>query len=114
MSCHFTKQVLVQLDFLRLWKGNEASKTDVCLLPGQLEKKVARIHRPSLGAVLTFFAEEHADYIAVQIASRLKATVFEQRWCADTAMLAKFHTLALSWFLALASLLPNVSRSLTG
>ena len=60
-----------------MWKGNEACKTDVCLLPGQLEKNVAILHRPALGAVLTFFAKEHADYIAVQIGSRLKATVFE-------------------------------------
>ena len=66
MSCYFTKQVLVQLDFLRLWKGNEACKTDVCLLPGQLEEKVARLHLLALGEVLTVFAQEYAVHVRVK------------------------------------------------
>ena len=49
MSFSFTKLVLAQLDFLR-WKENEACKTDVCFLPGQLEEKVARLHFLALGA----------------------------------------------------------------
>ena len=50
MSFSFTKQVLAQLDFLRWWKENEACKTAVCFLPGQLEEKVARLHLLALGA----------------------------------------------------------------
>ena len=56
-----------QLDLLTYGKENKAYKKDVHLFPIQLDEKLTVLHLPALGAVLTFFAKEHADYIAVQI-----------------------------------------------
>jgi len=66
MSCSFTNQVLAQLDLVNNWKGAKAYKNDVYLLPKALDEKVARLHLPALGAVLTTLSKEQADYIGVK------------------------------------------------
>merc|ERR1712070_999711 len=65
MSCSFTNQTLAQLDLLKNWKETKAYKNDVYLLPKALDEKVARLHLPALGAVLTVPSKEQADYIGV-------------------------------------------------
>merc|ERR1712057_13638 len=67
MSCSFTNQVLAQLDILNNWKETKAYKNDVYLLPKALDEKVARLHLPALGAVLTELTKEQADYIGVKV-----------------------------------------------
>jgi len=64
MSCSFTNQVLAQLDLLRNQK-DKAYKNDVYLLPKELDEKVASLHLPALGAVMTKLTKEQADYIGV-------------------------------------------------
>merc|ERR1712039_441396 len=44
MSCSFTNQVLAQLDLLKNTKENKGYKTQVYLLPKNLDEKVARLH----------------------------------------------------------------------
>ena len=66
MSCSFTYQVLGQLDFLKDWEETKACKNDVYLLPKALDEKVASLHLPALGAELTKFTKEQADYIGVK------------------------------------------------
>jgi len=65
MSCSFTNQVLAQIDLMNNWKGPKSYKNDVYLLPKELDEKVARLHLPALGAVLTTLTKEQADYIGV-------------------------------------------------
>jgi len=65
MSCSFTNQVLAQIDLMNNWKGPKSYKNDVYLLPKELDEKVARLHLPALGAVLTTLSKEQADYIGV-------------------------------------------------
>merc|ERR1712083_249588 len=63
MSCSFTNQTLAQLDLLRNWKETDASKkykNDVYLLPKELDEKVASLHLPALGAVLTTLTQEQS------------------------------------------------------
>ena len=52
-------------------KESAAFKTHVYLIAKQLDVKVAILHLPPLGAVLTFFAKEHA----VHVRAKLKAAV---------------------------------------
>ena len=52
-----TNQVLVQLDFLRYWRENEACKTDVCFVPRQLDEEVAMPHFLAHDAALTVLAQ---------------------------------------------------------
>jgi len=66
MSCSFTNQTLAQLDLLKNWKETKAYKNQVYLLPKELDEKVARLHLPALGAVLTQLTKEQADYIGVK------------------------------------------------
>merc|ERR1712003_562469 len=66
MSCSFTNQVLAQLDLLKNWKETKAYKNDVYLLPKALDEKVASLHLPALGAVMTKLTKEQADYIGVK------------------------------------------------
>merc|ERR1712127_483846 len=66
MSYSFTNQVLAQLDLLKNWKETKAYKNDVHLLPKYLDEKVARLHLPALGAVLTNMSAEQAAYIGVK------------------------------------------------
>merc|ERR1711865_114849 len=65
MSCSFTNQTLAQLDLMNNWKGPKSYKNDVYLLPKELDEKVARLHLPALGAVLTKLSKEQSDYIGV-------------------------------------------------
>ncbi|KAL9139707.1 S-adenosyl-L-homocysteine hydrolase [Amphidinium carterae] len=66
MSCSFTNQVLAQLDLLKNWKETKGYANDVYLLPKELDEKVAKLHLPALGAVLTELTTEQADYIGVK------------------------------------------------
>ena len=45
----------------------KAFKTDVQLLPKELDEKVATLHFMVLGAVLTVFAQEQAVYISIKV-----------------------------------------------
>jgi adenosylhomocysteinase len=65
MSCSFTNQTLAQLDLLKNIKEKKY-KNDGYLLPKELDEKVARLHRPALGAQLTTLTKEQADYIGVK------------------------------------------------
>merc|ERR1712147_190230 len=79
MSCSFTNQTLAQLDLLRNWKEQDASKkykNDVYLLPKDLDEKVARLHLPALGAELTELSKEQADYIGVSVAGPYKGDTY--------------------------------------
>ena len=73
MSCFFTGQVLAQLDSLRRWKETAACETHVYILPKQLHEKVATLHLPALGAVLTVFAQEHAVHVRVKVEGSFKS-----------------------------------------
>jgi len=66
MSCSFTNQTLAQLE---LWKERDTGKykNDVYLLPKHLDEKVARLHLPALGAVLTKLTKEQSDYVDIPI-----------------------------------------------
>jgi len=76
MSCSFTNQVLAQLDLLKNWKETKAYKNDVYLLPKSLDEKVARLHLPALGAVLTVPTKEQADYIGVALEGPYKGDTY--------------------------------------
>merc|ERR1712127_867903 len=76
MSCSFTNQVLAQLDLLKNWKETKAYKNDVYLLPKVLDEKVARLHLPALGAVLTTLSKEQADYIGVKVGGPFKGDTY--------------------------------------
>jgi adenosylhomocysteinase len=65
MSCSFTNQTLAQIDLLNNWKKKGNYKNDVYLLPKALDEKVARLHLPALGAVMSKLSKEQADYIGV-------------------------------------------------
>merc|ERR1719198_2521664 len=67
MSCSFTNQTLAQIDLLNNWKKNGTYKNDVYLLPKALDEKVARLHLPALGAVMSELSKEQADYIGVPV-----------------------------------------------
>ena len=58
-----------QLDLLTYGKENKPYKKDVYLFPIQLDEKLAVLHLPALGAVLTVFAQEHQ----FMLVSRFKA-----------------------------------------
>merc|ERR1711937_603676 len=76
MSCSFTNQVLGQLDLLKNWKENKGYKNEVYLLPKSLDEKVARLHLPALGAVLTVPSKEQADYIGVALEGPYKGDTY--------------------------------------
>jgi len=76
MSCSFTNQVLAQLDLLKNWKETKAYKSDVYLLPKNLDEKVAKLHLPALGANLTTLSKEQADYIGVNIDGPFKPSTY--------------------------------------
>merc|ERR1712085_32446 len=76
MSCSFTNQVLGQLDLLANWKENKGYKNDVYLLPKHLDEKVASLHLPALGAVLTVPTQEQADYIGVKVSGPFKSDTY--------------------------------------
>merc|ERR1712118_586374 len=79
MSCSFTNQTLAQLDLLRNWKEQDASKkykNNVYLLQKEHDEKVARLHIPALGAQLTELTKEQADYIGVQVTGPYKPDTY--------------------------------------
>merc|ERR1711933_168916 len=76
MSCSFTNQVLGQLDLLANWKEKKGYKNEVYLLPKHLDEKVAALHLPALGAVLTVPTQEQADYIGVKVNGPLKPDTY--------------------------------------
>merc|ERR1712091_385558 len=76
MSCSFTNQVLAQLDILKNWRENKGYKNDVYLLPKDLDEKVARLHLPALGAVLTELTKDQADYIGVKVEGPYKPDTY--------------------------------------
>merc|ERR1712203_701615 len=76
MSCSFTNQVLGQLDILKNVKENKGYKNEVYLLPKELDEKVARLHLPALGAVLTTLSKEQADYIGVKVEGPFKGDTY--------------------------------------
>merc|ERR1712005_7869 len=76
MSCSFTNQVLAQLDLLNNWKKNGGYKNDVYLLPKELDEKVARLHLPALGAIMTELSKEQADYIGVKVEGPFKGDTY--------------------------------------
>merc|ERR1712028_173991 len=76
MSCSFTNQVLGQLDLLENWKKGKGYKKDVYLLPKALDEKVARLHLPALGAVLTVPSQEQAEYIGVKVNGPFKGDTY--------------------------------------
>merc|ERR1712144_33993 len=76
MSCSFTNQVLAQID---LWKERDSGKytTDkVYLLPKNLDEKVAALHLPAIGAVVTDLTSEQADYIGVKLQGPYKPDTY--------------------------------------
>ena len=56
-----------ELDLLKNWKESKGYKNDVYLLPKELDEKVASLHLPALGAVLTKLTKEQADYIGMKV-----------------------------------------------
>merc|ERR1719198_79381 len=76
MSCSFTNQVLAQLDILKNWKETKAYKNEVYLLPKHLDEKVARLHLPALGAVMSTLSKEQADYIGVPVEGPYKPDTY--------------------------------------
>ena len=74
MSCSFTNQVLAQLDLLK--RDEKGYKNDVYLLPKDLDEKVARLHLPALGAVLTVLSKEQADYIGAKVEGPFKPDTY--------------------------------------
>ena len=61
MSASFTNQVLAQIELLA--RGGYA--IGVHTLPRRLDEKVARLHLPKLGAVLTRLSPEQAEYLGI-------------------------------------------------
>merc|ERR1712100_44804 len=76
MSCSFTNQTLAQIDLLNNWKKNGSYKNDVYLLPKNLDEKVARLHLPALGAVMSTLSKEQADYIGVPVEGPYKPDTY--------------------------------------
>ncbi|CAI7892583.1 unnamed protein product [Closterium sp. NIES-54] len=66
MSCSFTNQVIAQIE---LWKEKDSGKykKEVYVLPKHLDEKVAALHLPKLGAVMTKLSPAQAEYINVPV-----------------------------------------------
>jgi len=75
MSCSFTNQTLAQIS---LWENRNSQKYEknVYHLPKELDEKVARLHLPSCGAVLTELTPEQADYIQVKRTGPYKSAAY--------------------------------------
>jgi len=75
MSCSFTNQTLAQMS---LWENRNTQKYEknVYHLPKELDEKVARLHLPSCGAVLTELTPSQADYIQVKRTGPYKSTAY--------------------------------------
>ena len=55
--------MLAQHDLFRCWKETKACKTDLFLLPKQLDEKVAILQLPVHGATLTVLTQEHRLFV---------------------------------------------------
>ena len=55
----FTKQVPKQLDFWTYPKESAACKSDVCVLPKQLDEQGSTFQLPASSAMLAVFAEKY-------------------------------------------------------
>ena len=56
------------VSLLRRWKDCASHRTDLSLLPSQLDEQVAKLQGLALGVVLAVFAQEHAgDYTGVDV-----------------------------------------------
>jgi len=64
------------MDLLANWKEKKGYKNEVYLLPKHLDEKVAALHLPALGAVLTVPTQEQADYIGVKVAGPYKPSTY--------------------------------------
>ncbi len=69
MSASFTNQVLAQIE---LWERAENYSVDVHVLPKALDEKVASLHLSKIGANLTTFTTEQADYLGLDKAGPYK------------------------------------------
>ncbi len=69
MSASFTNQVLAQIE---LWERSENYSVDVHVLPKALDEKVATLHLSKIGANLTTFTTEQADYLGLDKAGPYK------------------------------------------
>ena len=58
---HFTPRKIIS--------SSPFNKNSVYLLPKQFDEEVATPHFPALGAALTVFPQEHADYVVVKVES---------------------------------------------
>merc|ERR1712045_316225 len=76
MSCSFTNQVLAQIDIRKNVTEKKGYKSEVYLLPKDLDEKVARLHLPALGAELTELSSDQADYIGVPVAGPYKPDTY--------------------------------------
>jgi adenosylhomocysteinase len=74
MSNSFSNQTLAQI---KLWKDHKhLSKTQVHLLPKELDEEVARLHLEQLGAKLTKLNEKQAKYIGVKVEGPFKPELY--------------------------------------
>jgi len=62
MSASFTNQVLAQIE---LWERSADYSVDVHVLPKALDEKVASLHLSKIGANLTTFTNEQAEYLGL-------------------------------------------------
>jgi len=62
MSASFTNQVLAQIE---LWERSDDYSVDVHVLPKALDEKVASLHLSKIGANLTTFTNEQAEYLGL-------------------------------------------------
>jgi len=65
MSNSFTNQTLAQVELWKERKSGKYAKNTVTVLPKLLDEKVAALHLPKLGVVMTILSKDQADYIHV-------------------------------------------------
>src|SRR5262245_15095139 len=74
MSNSFSNQTLAQM---KLWKDHKSmSKTQVHLLPKELDEEVARLHLDQLGAKLSKLNDKQAKYIGVKVEGPFKPELY--------------------------------------
>lgn len=73
MSASFSNQVLAQIE---LWKNSSNYANEVYVLPKQLDEKVAALHLPKVGAMLTQLSQKQADYIGVGVEGPFKPEAY--------------------------------------
>lgn len=73
MSASFSNQVLAQME---LFQHANRYKTQVYVLPKQLDEEVARLHLEKIGAKLTVLTKEQSQYLGVSIEGPYKAETY--------------------------------------